>query len=91
VKGGKKKDKKNSFGDKRKENFLLENGNERFHSGGLCECGREMDVKEICLRRALNNILMNPGLNRKFHKFLGELDKLSNHLASQEILYVVYV
>jgi hypothetical protein len=77
VKVGKKR-KKNSFGDKRKENFLLENGNERVHSEGLCKYGRiilKWMLREciICLGSALNNILMYPVMNHEFHKFLGKL------------------
>jgi len=71
---------------------------ERGHSEGLCEYGKiilkwmlrkciRMDFDYSCHRRVLNNILMNLVMNFKFHKFLRSLDKLSNHLASQEVLY----
>jgi len=34
---------------------------------------------------------MNVVVNLEFHKFLRNLDKLSNHLVSQEILCTVHV
>jgi hypothetical protein len=71
---------------------------ERGHSEGLCEYGKiilkwmlrkciRMDFDYSCHSRALNNILMNLVITLTFHKFLRSLDKLSNHLASQEVLF----
>jgi len=76
----------------------LGNVEERGHSEGFCEYGKiilkwmlrkciGMDFDCSCLGRALNNIPTNLLMNLKFHKFLRNLDKLSSHLASQEVLY----
>jgi hypothetical protein len=54
-----------------------------------------VDVKEMywvgfdyCLKRALNNILMNRVMKLEFHKFLGNLDKPNNNLRKYYIGYV---
>jgi hypothetical protein len=38
-----------------------------------------MEFDYSCFRRALNDVLMNCVMNRKFHKIGEYLDKLSNH------------
>jgi hypothetical protein len=80
----------------------LGNVEERGHSEGLYEYGRiilkrvlrkciRIVFDYLCIGRRLNNILMNRLIILEFHKFLGNLDNMNNHLSSQEIVYTVCV
>jgi len=82
--------------------FDCETSRQRGHSESLCEYGRiilKWMLRKCIgtvfdysrLDRALNKILVNPVVNLVFHKLLRNLDKPSNHLVSQEILYTVCV